>query len=148
MKILAIDPGNTESAHVVMNPDYSISGPGIGKYSNDLTLVTVQRMCGFLEEELIVVIEKVASYGMAVGAEVFETCVWIGRFAAAASNTSTGSTRSWPSATTAGPGTRTSARPWWTASRSSTRRRARAPRNIRTGSTASAATSGALTRWA
>ena len=86
MKILAIDPGNMESAHVLMNPDYSIQPCGFGKFRNDLTLGTVQSMGDIFGDQLTVVIEMVASYGMAVGKEVFDTCVWIGRFAQAAAD--------------------------------------------------------------
>ena len=73
MKILAIDPGNIESAYVIMDKDYRPLE--FGKVKNEELLAITYRP-GFDT----VVIEMVASYGMAVGATVFETCVWIGRF--------------------------------------------------------------------
>ena len=86
MKILAIDPGNMESAYVLMNPDYTISNGTAGKFSNDCLLQLVKDLGKIWGREMVVVIEMVASYGMAVGKEVFDTCVWIGRFAQAASD--------------------------------------------------------------
>ena len=73
MKILAIDPGNTESAYVLMDENYKPIE--FGKVPNKQLLSYTYR-CDYEK----VVIEMVASYGMAVGKEVFETCVWIGRF--------------------------------------------------------------------
>lgn len=84
MKILAIDPGNIESAFVLLNPDYTISNGNFFKFGNDNVLGTIQSLGGIYGDQLTVVIEKVASYGMAVGAEVFDTCIWIGRFTEAA----------------------------------------------------------------
>ena len=92
-KILAIDPGNTESAYVLMREDYSLmltsGGNSSGKIDNDFMLNMLKSTCtlyssGLVDSSLTVVIEMVASYGMAVGKEVFDTCVWIGRFAQAA----------------------------------------------------------------
>jgi hypothetical protein len=72
--ILAIDPGNVESAYVEIDASYK---PRVfGKIKNEelLTKIATIWPCE------VVVIEMVASYGMAVGKEVFDTCVWIGRF--------------------------------------------------------------------
>lgn len=79
--ILAIDPGNIESAYVILNSDLSVKE--FGKIPNDEMLCTINTACYY--DKVKVAIEMVASYGMPVGAEVFDTCVWIGRFTEAAS---------------------------------------------------------------
>lgn len=72
--LLAIDPGNVESA--LVNYDTELARPvGWWKGANTAPLVS-----DFLESADRLAIEMIASYGMAVGAEVFDTCVWIGRF--------------------------------------------------------------------
>lgn len=75
--LLAIDPGSAESGWVVIDAE-TRRPMAFGKTSNGLLLDELR--CGALTEADRTVIEMVASYGMAVGAEVFETCVWIGRF--------------------------------------------------------------------
>lgn len=76
--ILAIDPGPTQSAFVLYDGAIYDSG----KWGNPDLLIRIRR--DFLEVDAVV-IEKVESFGMAVGAEVFETVFWSGRFAEAAS---------------------------------------------------------------
>lgn len=85
--ILAIDPGTAESAYVLLSPD--LKPVAFAKMENEhLVDEAVLQMLEHMDEDLFgkvsdrveVAIEMVASYGMAVGREVFETCVWIGRF--------------------------------------------------------------------
>ena len=73
-QVLAIDPGPAQSAYALI--DQADRRPiETGKIPNaDLIDQLVVGPRGH------VAIEMVASYGMAVGAEVFETCVWIGRY--------------------------------------------------------------------
>lgn len=78
MKILAIDPGCTESAYVVI--DEKLKPIEFGKYINENVRQETRRFIKKYGQDLHIVIEMVACYGMAVGKEVFETCVWIGRF--------------------------------------------------------------------
>lgn len=82
MKILAIDPGNTHSGWVII--DSTTRQPlQIGKSPNELVLDHCQ---GGLNWDTAV-IEMIASYGMAVGREVFDTCLWIGRYYQALTDT-------------------------------------------------------------
>ncbi|MEY8001586.1 hypothetical protein AB8U03_15560 [Clostridium sp. Mt-5] len=78
--ILAIDPGNEESAFVLLENNLSVNDKG--KVGNkELLDIMYDYLSEDLEKhEIKIAIEMVASYGMAVGREVFDTCVWIGRF--------------------------------------------------------------------
>lgn len=74
--ILAIDPGNEQSAWC-----YLVDGKPVqrGKVPNHSLLLDLRSgAVGEISDTLAV--EAIASYGMAVGKEVFDTCLWIGRF--------------------------------------------------------------------
>lgn len=70
--ILAIDPGTTESGWCVFGAA-RVAASGVmpnDEILNLLGIVVAERLA----------IERVASYGMAVGREIFETCEWVGEF--------------------------------------------------------------------
>jgi hypothetical protein len=73
--IFAIDPGNEQSAFVAWNGQ--IIAKGI-EYNRELLRKIKSK--DILSSDYTLVIEMIASYGMPVGATVFDTCVWIGRF--------------------------------------------------------------------
>lgn len=74
MRLLAIDPGDIESALLIYDPA-ARRVEWWAKLANDEALGKVTTTgCDRLA------VEMVASYGMPVGKTVFETCVWIGRF--------------------------------------------------------------------
>jgi hypothetical protein len=70
--ILAIDPGTVISGWCVLGAAGVVAS---GVADNGDLLVMVQQSSA---DRLA--IEMIASYGMPVGREVFETCVWIGRY--------------------------------------------------------------------
>lgn len=78
-KILAIDPGNIESAYVLMDAE-TYKPLEFGKVENHILLDLI---FDYVYDDCV--IEMIASYGMAVGKSVFDTCVWIGRFVQQAS---------------------------------------------------------------
>lgn len=72
--VLAIDPGNIESAYCLIDK-VTYKPVEFGKISNEEVLNKIKNL-----SYNYLAIEMIASYGMPVGKEVFETCVWIGRF--------------------------------------------------------------------
>lgn len=76
MRIFAIDPGTEESAWVAWENGQ------LRRHGKQANAVLLQRLRGFPVDlgATLLAVEMIASYGMAVGREVFTTCVWIGRF--------------------------------------------------------------------
>ena len=72
---MAIDPGNEQSAFCWYADDEQ-KPYRFGKWPNAQVLDMLERE----STSCLLAIEMIASYGMPVGREVFETCVWIGRF--------------------------------------------------------------------
>lgn len=74
MRLLAIDPGNEMTAYCLMDEEYKIIEAG--KVENSAMLDYIWMKAKRIDH---IAVEMIASYGMPVGAEVFETCVMIGR---------------------------------------------------------------------
>lgn len=87
MELLAIDPGNTESAYCLIDAK-TYKPIEFGKVENNKLLEIINRILFFAEEKPCVVFEMIAHYGcgMPAGKSVFDTCVWIGRFMQEAEN--------------------------------------------------------------
>jgi len=74
MKVLAIDPGTTQSAYVLWN-DHSIHLLGIRE--NDEVRLMLR---DWVIDSCTLVIEQIRCYGMPIGQTTLDTVFWSGRF--------------------------------------------------------------------
>ncbi len=82
-RFFAVDPGSTESALVLYDPAARLIQLAVLE-DNEAVLSRVRAYGhGGSGQDITLVVEQVASFGMPVGAEVFETVWWAGRFAEA-----------------------------------------------------------------
>lgn len=75
MRILAIDPGTIDSGIVVWNGRQVLEAK---KISNQDVIEYIKFNAEIDFDEIV--IEEIRSYGRTVGQEIFDTCVWCGRF--------------------------------------------------------------------
>ncbi|OWT69226.1 MULTISPECIES: hypothetical protein [unclassified Achromobacter] len=76
--ILSLDPGPEQTGWCEYEPGtHKLQDSGVWANEHAIVKVRVGRFSHLA-------IEMIASYGMPVGADVFETCLWIGRFIEAA----------------------------------------------------------------
>lgn len=72
--ILALDPGTRESGWVLFDGS-RVAYSGVQRNEDVLAMIA-----GWKDPSTRMATEVFQAMGMAVGAEVFETCIWIGRF--------------------------------------------------------------------
>jgi len=78
MKVIAIDPGSTKSAMVIMDGE-TLRPLYTHLMENEELRMYISKFLHF-EEQDRGAIEMMQSYGNLIGKDVLETCVWIGRF--------------------------------------------------------------------
>jgi len=77
-KTIAIDPGSTQSAYVIWDGIKIIEKEIIRNQALLFLLIKMSKNKSLWDTPLV--IEQIKSYGMAVGATVFDTVFWSGRF--------------------------------------------------------------------
>jgi hypothetical protein len=77
VRVIAIDPGSEKSGIVVFDTS---TARVLQCHTQDNPLVAAALECWGAAPSDVLAIEMVASYGMAVGRDVFETVRWVGRF--------------------------------------------------------------------
>lgn len=80
LNLIAVDPGSTESAVVRYEISDNWKLGSIVEFFKDDNFLVLERLKGMHDTAGVLAIEMIASYGKPVGAEVFVTCVWIGRY--------------------------------------------------------------------
>ena len=76
--VLAVDPGHTQSAYALMTSHEAM--PVIAKHGLVPNDELLRILSGYSFDKHTLALEQIQGMGMAVGREVFETCVWSGRF--------------------------------------------------------------------
>lgn len=74
MRVLGVDPGPSQTAYVLLDDPCVVE---FATLDNLLFKGQLRRLWSLSDH---MAIEMIASYGMAVGREIFETCMWIGRY--------------------------------------------------------------------
>lgn len=75
--VIGLDPGPERSAWCALN---GAGDPLTWSILPNAQAVNDLRLLQAVDPRAVLCVEMVASYGMPVGASIFETCVWIGRF--------------------------------------------------------------------